>query len=95
MKQAFILTVALSILLAACGQPAPEALPGAIDTAVAQTFAALPTDTKAPTETNVPTNTPAPTATATPEFTFPAGAECVPADTEIQEGLVTHVVDGG
>jgi micrococcal nuclease len=78
---------------------------GAVETSVAQTFAAwtasappstptqVSTDTAQPTATSEPTET-IPPPSDTPADPLPAGAECIPTNTERTEAQVTRVIDG-
>lgn len=91
----FLTVLSLALLtLAACAPSTQEIVP--VDTAVAQTMAALPrTNTPLPTVTGaVPlTGTPSP-VTATPEIDSAIpGVQCLPAG-ERSRGLVTRVIDG-
>jgi endonuclease YncB( thermonuclease family) len=89
------LTLIVLLLAAGCAPAAPVIVP--VDTAVAQTMAALPrthTPIPPPTETLQPSETP-PIHTAIPEIQVDiAGVQCLPADSERTRGLVTRVIDG-
>jgi micrococcal nuclease len=94
-----LLSLIIILILTACSSGPTTIPPGAVDTAVAQTL------TAAPTQEPLPTNTPEPTITEIPTDTFPpptdtpesvqiAGAECIPAETERTEAQVPRVIDG-
>lgn len=105
MKKNLIILFAIFFLTACVGDlPAPPQ-PGAVDTIVAQTFAAwtasapASTSTLTPTDTTQPTASPVPTETIpppsdTPAAPLPTGAECIPNNTEQTEAQVARVVDG-
>jgi micrococcal nuclease len=104
MKKLIILFIA-AFLLASCAPTPSTPPPGAVDTAVAKTFAAwtaaapqstntpIPTNTTPSSDTPIPTDT-LPPPTDTPSTPFPAGAECIPTGTERTEAQVARVIDG-
>jgi micrococcal nuclease len=104
-RRLYLVILVIAVLLSACA-PAPSTPPpGAIDTAVAKTFAAwtaaapastntpIPTNTTPPTDTPIPTDT-LPPPTDTSPTPLPAGAECIPTGTERTQAQVTRVIDG-
>jgi micrococcal nuclease len=89
MKRLYILFLALALV--ACAPQTIKIVP--VDTLVALTMAAMPTNTPIPTRPRQPVTPQA--STSTPEYNPAApGAGCVPANTERQRGLVTRVLDG-
>ena len=104
------LTILLILALSGCnyGMPQPTQEPGRIQTIVAETLAAFPSDTPVPTETLEPTTPPTPTdlpvsaATAAPTDTsipadtaVPPTVMVLPTDTQVPPGGKIVFKDGG